>query len=69
MEKITSQKRKELCLKDEYRYRLARKNNDNSESWRCSQKNCRGRIKVLGNNELVVLTAHSHALIQQIMKQ
>lgn len=61
MEKITSQRKKELWLKDGYCYRLARKNVDNSESWRCLQKNCRGRLRVVNNCEVIIVNEHSHA--------
>lgn len=60
MEKIKSQKGKELLLYEDYRYRVARINPDGSCSWRCITAKCRGRIRVNGD-DVKVVSKHDHA--------
>ena len=59
MEKIESQKGKELLLNDGFRYRKARVNADGSASWRCVEANCKGRLKVV-EDSATTITEHGH---------
>lgn len=61
MEKTVSQKQKDHLLHAGYRLRRDRILADGSISWRCSRKDCSGRIKVSDTDDVVVVTEHNHA--------
>jgi hypothetical protein len=63
MEIITSQKGRDCCLHEGYRYRRDRKNADGSESWRCCNDDttCKGRIKCTADGNINMTTVHNHA--------
>ncbi|XP_031348427.1 uncharacterized protein LOC116174627 [Photinus pyralis] len=61
METIASQKGGHLILYEGYRYRRARENSDGSVSWLCVRVPCKGRIKIVDENEVSIITEHGHA--------
>lgn len=57
---ISTQRGKRKLLLDGYIYRLDRSNDRGIEQWRCSKKNCRGRIH-LHNSNITLVSSHSHS--------
>lgn len=61
MERTVSQKHKDHLLHDGYRLRRDRVMADGGTSWRCSRKDCSGRVKVSQHDIVVVVSEHNHA--------
>jgi hypothetical protein len=63
---ISTQRGKRKLLFDGYIYRLDRSNDRGIEQWRCSKKNCRGRIHLhnsllsSSNANITLVSPHSH---------
>jgi hypothetical protein len=58
---ISTQRGKRKLLFDGYIYRLDRLNDRGIEQWRCSKKNCRGRIHLHHSSNITLISPHSHA--------
>ena len=61
MERTLSQKNKDHLLHDGYRLRRDRLMADRSTAWRCSRKDCPGRVKVSQQDDVIVVSGHNHA--------
>ncbi|CAF5171417.1 unnamed protein product, partial [Rotaria magnacalcarata] len=70
IEIISTQRGKRKLLLDGYIYRLDRSNDRGIEQWRCSKKNCRGRIylynsflfsSTIDRTDITLASSHSHA--------
>lgn len=59
MEESTTQKGKRMLFYEGYRFKFAKRNVDDSVSWRCLQSHCCGRIKIM-DDFITVITEHNH---------
>ena len=61
MDKTVSQKQKDHILHDGYRLRKDSVLAGGGTSWRCTRRDCSGRIKVTDTDDVVVVSEHNHA--------
>ena len=60
MDTSKTQKGKDMTFHEGHRYKFAKRNADDSVSWRCLQTHCCGRIKVLAG-VIEIISEHNHA--------